>query len=111
MEKNTDSRRSGSSRRAFLSASAATAVAAAPLVTGTAAQAASSAADAAPLRGREPDPALRALLGRVDPERMRATVQRLTEFGTRHTSSSQTDPERGIGAATEWVLGQLQAIA
>ncbi len=95
-----------------MSASAATAVAATPLVTGTTAQAATSpAADAAPLRGQEPDRALRTLLGRVDPQRMRATVQRLTEFGTRHTSSSQTDPVRGIGAATEWVLGQLQAIA
>jgi len=54
---------------------------------------------------------MRALLRRVDPDRMRATVERLTRFGTRHTSSSQTDPVRGIGAATDWVIGQLQAIA
>jgi hypothetical protein len=36
---------------------------------------------------------------------------RLTRFGTRHTASSQTDPVRGIGAATAWVFAQLQAIA
>ena len=36
---------------------------------------------------------------------------RLTQFGTRHTASSQTDPVRGIGAATAWVLQQMQAIA
>ena len=35
----------------------------------------------------------------------------LTQFGTRHTASSQTDPVRGIGAATAWVLQQMQAIA
>jgi Peptidase family M28 len=38
-------------------------------------------------------------------------VLRLTQFGTRHTASSQTDPVRGIGAATAWVFGQMQAIA
>ncbi len=40
-----------------------------------------------------------------------ATITRLVQFGTRHTSSSQTDPVRGIGAATAWVYQQLQAIA
>jgi hypothetical protein len=73
------------------------------------AHAASSSAE--PLRGAEPDKELRALLRQVDPDRMRATVERLTQFGTRHTSSSQTDPVRGIGAATDWVIGQMQAIA
>jgi hypothetical protein len=36
---------------------------------------------------------------------------RLVQFGTRHTASSQTDPVRGIGAATAWVLEQMQSIA
>jgi len=108
MERSSASSRTGPTRRALLSASAATAVAA-PLAVGTTAHAASSAA--APLRGREPDPALRALIRRIDPDRLRATVQRLTEFGTRHTLSSQTDPSRGIGAATDWVMAQMDAIA
>ncbi len=47
----------------------------------------------------------------MDPARIQATIQRLTEFGTRHTASSQTDPVRGIGAATAWVADQMQAIA
>jgi hypothetical protein len=47
----------------------------------------------------------------VDPARIHATVLRLTQFGTRHTASSQTDPVRGIGAATAWVTQQLQAAA
>ena len=36
---------------------------------------------------------------------------KLVSFGTRHTASSQTDPNRGIGAATNWVFSQMQAIA
>ncbi|HEX4658339.1 MAG TPA: hypothetical protein VH307_13220, partial [Streptosporangiaceae bacterium] len=92
-------------RRAFLSASAVTAVAA-PILTSTAQASASPA-----LAGQEPDPALRALLRQVDPDRIQATILRLTQFGTRHTASSQTDPVRGIGAATTWVTQQMQAIA
>jgi len=109
MEKSADSRFTGPTRRSFLSASAVTAAAAVPLAAGTAAHAATS--SAAPLRRQAPDRALRALLRQIDPQRMQATVERLTQFGTRHTLSSQTDPVRGIGAATDWVMGQLQAIA
>jgi hypothetical protein len=58
-----------------------------------------------------PDPDLRQLLREVDPDRIKATVISLTEFGTRHTLSSQTDPVRGIGAATNWLLAQYQAVA
>ena len=92
-------------RRTFLSASAVTAVAV-PLISGTAL---TGTADAA-IR-QVPDPGLRALLAQVDPDRIKATILRLVQFGTRHTASSQTDPVRGIGAATAWVLSQFQAIA
>ncbi len=51
------------------------------------------------------------MLRDVDPARIQATVLRLTQFGTRHTASSQTDPVRGIGAATAWVFEQMQGIA
>jgi hypothetical protein len=108
MENNDVRARAGSTplaRRAFLSASAVTAVAA-PLLTSTAL---AGAADAAvrPI----PDPGLFALLREIDPARIKATILKLVSFGTRHTASSQTDPVRGIGAATNWVVGQMQAIA
>jgi hypothetical protein len=61
--------------------------------------------------GHGSDPDLRAMLREVDPGRIQAIIRRLTQFGTRHTLSSQTDPVRGIGAATAWVLDQMQAIA
>ena len=91
----------GTTRRTFLSATAA--AAAVPLLTATPAGAATPAA--------RQDPDLRALLREVDPARIEAIITRLTQFGTRHTASSQTDPVRGIGAAAAWVNEQLQAIA
>ena len=99
----------------FLSASAVTAVAAPILARSAPADAATArlttaGADSAVTR-REPDSDLRAMLGQVDPGRIQATIVRLTQFGTRHTASSQTDPVRGIGAATAWVFAQMQAIA
>jgi Peptidase family M28 len=100
----------GTSRRAFLSASAVTAVAA-PLIAHTTPAGAAQSTTGSALAAHAPDGDLRALLRQVDPDRIHATILRLTQFGTRHTSSSQTDPVRGIGAATAWVFGQMQAIA
>jgi Peptidase family M28 len=97
--------RTGATRRRFLSASAVSAVAV-PLLSGTA-QAASDSA----LAPQDPDQGLRAMLREIDPDRIKATILRLVQFGTRHTASSQTDPVRGIGAATAWVFDQMQAIA
>lgn len=64
-----------------------------------------------PIRPQQPDHDLRRLLAEIDGTRMRATIQKLVSFGTRHTLSSQTDPNRGIGAATNWYFDQMQAIA
>src|ERR1022692_3696540 len=102
--------RKGPSRRAFLSASAVTAVAA-PLVARAAPARAALASTGSALARHDPPADLRAMLREVDPGRIQATVLRLTQFGTRHTASSQTDPVRGIGAATAWVFEQMQAIA
>ena len=41
----------------------------------------------------------------------RPTVRGLVAFGTRHTLSSQTDPQRGIGAARDWLFERSQAVA
>jgi len=46
-----------------------------------------------------------------DPARLKATVERLAGFGTRHTLSSPDDPIRGIGAARRWVAGELTRLA
>jgi peptidase M28-like protein len=114
MENNHVPRPRGSTRRAFLSASAVTAVAA-PIVShatiANAAPAAGAAKSGSAGSAQVFDPALRALIGRIDPARIKATIQKLVSFGTRHTLSSQTDPNRGIGAATAWVTQQMQSFA
>lgn len=64
-----------------------------------------------PYRPQAPDSQLKQLLRQIDQNQLQATVQKLVSFGTRHTASSQTDPTRGIGAATDWVFQQFQTYA
>ena len=45
------------------------------------------------------------------PEQLKATVVKLVSFGTRHTLSSTTDPDRGIGAARDWTAAEFQRIS
>jgi hypothetical protein len=47
---------------------------------------------------------------KVSAERLEKDVAKLVSFGTRHTLSSQTDPERGIGAAVDWGLDEFKRI-
>jgi hypothetical protein len=115
MTENSDRVRQFSpSRRGFLTAAAASAaVAATPL-----------AASGAPVNlGRPsqgigatespqpPDKQLRQLCAAIDPQRIEQTIQGLVSFGTRHTLSVQDDPNRGIGAAANWIFDQMQSIA
>ncbi|MDV5823279.1 M28 family peptidase [Sphingobium naphthae] len=46
-----------------------------------------------------------------DPARLKATVETLVSFGTRHTLSSPTDPKRGIGAARRWGGTEFETIS
>lgn len=104
------------SRRSFLSASAAAAVGSAvgvPVLISPAAAAEPwrEGKPGQPERPQLPDAELRALLRQLDRARIEATVRRLAAFGTRHTLSSQDDPVRGIGAARDWIAAQLQEYA
>ena len=47
----------------------------------------------------------------ADPARLKASVEKLVSFGTRHTLSSATDPKRGIGAARNWGAAEFARIA
>ena len=47
---------------------------------------------------------------RPDPARLKADVEKLVSFGTRHTLSDPDDPARGIGAARRWFAGELAKI-
>ena len=58
-----------------------------------------------------PSPALRAMLREIDAHRVQSDITKLASFGTRHTLSSQDDPNRGIGAARDWIFDQFQSYA
>jgi hypothetical protein len=60
---------------------------------------------------RKPSPSLVQMAREVDPQRIERSIRTLAGFGTRHTLSSQTDPERGIGAARDWLYRELQRSA
>lgn len=47
----------------------------------------------------------------ADPARLKASVEKLVSFGTRHTLSSPTDPKRGIGAARNWGASEFERIS
>jgi hypothetical protein len=66
---------------------------------------------AVPAFGQERrDPRVEALVQRIDPARLQATVKRLTGFGTRHTLSGSQGPGRGIVPAREWLAGEFAAV-
>ena len=56
---------------------------------------------------RPPAP-LRELADRVSEERLKAIVERLVGFGTRHTLSARDHPARGIGAALNWTEAEFR---
>lgn len=64
----------------------------------------------APL-GRETTRDIDRMLREVSSRRIERSIERLASFGTRHTLSSQDDPERGIGAARDWIFSELQRSA
>ncbi len=53
------------------------------------------------------NPEVAKITAEVDAKRIEAILKRLESFGTRHVLSSQTDPERGIGAARRWIFDQF----
>jgi len=109
----TDSR-SSTSRRRFLAGSLATAGGAAAVSAGVldpAAAAVPPDTSPPPPTAQPPDATLRRILARIDHERIEANVRALAGFGTRHTLSSQNDPDRGIGAARDFIFDKLSDYA
>jgi len=57
------------------------------------------------------DPLIRQLVNEVSADSLRSYVSQMVSFGTRHTLSTQSRPDRGIGAARNWVLQQFRRFA
>ena len=56
-------------------------------------------------------PELHAIARAPSAPRIEADIRKLVSFGTRHTLSSQTDPKRGVGAATRWIHAEFERIS
>ncbi|MEA5259241.1 M28 family peptidase [Arcicella aquatica] len=57
------------------------------------------------------DPMIEQLVSEVNADSLKAHINKLVSFGTRHTLSTTTEPKRGIGAARNWVLSRFQEFA
>jgi hypothetical protein len=63
------------------------------------------------LKFQLPDDDLQNIISQISQANIEASVRKLASFGTRHTLSSQTDPERGIGAARTWLTAKFKEFA
>jgi hypothetical protein len=51
------------------------------------------------------------LVREIDARNIERTIRKLVSFGTRNTLSEQNDPNRGIGAARDWLYAEFQKAA
>ncbi len=54
------------------------------------------------------DPQIEKIVAEISPANIEATIRRLAAFKTRHTLSSTTSPDTGIGAARNWIKGEFE---
>jgi len=62
----------------------------------------------APAQDKSVNPKIREMLDQVSEARIRAILEKLESFGTRNTMSNSDDPNRGVGAARNWILKEMQ---
>ncbi len=55
------------------------------------------------------NPAIVRIVNGISEERIAATLRKLESFGTRYDLSPQDLPERGIGAAKQWIFREFQS--
>ena len=60
---------------------------------------------------QDKDPEISAYVKAVSKDSLKSNVEKLVSFGTRHTMSSTTDKDKGIGAARSWVLSKFRNYA
>ena len=57
------------------------------------------------------NPDIPKILSEINARNIEATIRKLVSFGTRNTLSEQNNPNRGIGAARDWLYGEFQKAA
>jgi hypothetical protein len=63
----------------------------------------------APAEDKSINPKVREMIDQVSEARIKAILEKLESFGTRNTMSNAQDPNRGIGAARNWILKEMQS--
>jgi len=69
---------------------------------------AAGAAGAAEPKVNAHQPEIDAIVRDISPQRIKATIDKLAGFGTRHTMSDTVSETRGIGAARRWIKAELE---
>src|SRR6476620_10522158 len=59
----------------------------------------------------KPDPEISKMVKEVSSKNIEGTIRKLVSFGTRNTLSEQNDPNRGVGAARDWIYSEFQRIS
>src|SRR5882762_2416505 len=54
---------------------------------------------------------VRKMLATIDQANIERTIRKLVSFGTRNSLSDQNNPQRGIGAASEWLYGEFVKVS
>ena len=63
------------------------------------------------LTGPRGNPDIPKIVAEINSRNIEATIRKLVSFGTRNTLSEQNNPNRGIGAARDWLYGEFQKAA
>lgn len=61
--------------------------------------------------GARGNPDIPKIVAEISARRIEASIRKLASFGTRNTLSEQNDPNRGIGAARDWLYAEFQKAA
>lgn len=80
----------------------------APMMIGIVCTASYSQRRSGPVRG---NPDIPKIVAEMSARRIEASILKLVSFGTRNTLSEQNDPNRGIGAARDWLYAEFQKAA
>ena len=57
------------------------------------------------------NPTIRNIVREIDARNVERSIRQLVSFGTRNTLSEQNNPQRGIGAARDWLYAEFLRIA
>ncbi|MDQ1640305.1 MAG: hypothetical protein QOF62_3644 [Pyrinomonadaceae bacterium] len=66
---------------------------------------------ARPSSARTSNQQIAQIVREIDARNIERTIRKLVSFGTRNTLSEQNDPNRGIGAARDWLFTEFSKVA